>query len=67
MVKGWRVGHKIPINVYDETGRAVCQCHNETDAALIVAAMNAASSAETFRKAADELNRLVAAAKLAAL
>ncbi len=35
----WRVGHKVPINVY-ELDRPVCQCHNEEDAARIVKAMN---------------------------
>lgn len=36
----WRVGHKVPINVYDGD-RPVCQCHNEEDARAIVEAMNA--------------------------
>jgi hypothetical protein len=35
----WRVGHKVPINVYDRD-RPVCQCHNEEDAREIVEAMN---------------------------
>jgi hypothetical protein len=35
----WRVGTKIPINVYDGN-RPVCQCQTETDAALIVLAVN---------------------------
>lgn len=35
----WRVGKKIPMNVY-EGDRPVCQCHNEMDAARIVTAMN---------------------------
>jgi len=35
----WRVGTKIPLNVYDGD-RAVCQCHNEEDARKIVGAMN---------------------------
>ncbi len=38
----WRVGHKVPINVY-EFDRPVCQCHNPEDAARIVKAMNAGS------------------------
>lgn len=40
----WRVGHKVPINVYavSEAGvsRPVCQCHTPEDAARIVEAMN---------------------------
>ena len=35
----WRVGSKIPINVY-EGDRPVCQCHTAIDAARIVKAMN---------------------------
>jgi hypothetical protein len=36
----WRVGSKVPLNVY-EGDRPVCQCHNEWDAQRIVEAMNA--------------------------
>lgn len=35
----WRVGSKIPLNVY-EGDRPVCQCHSEEDAKRIVAACN---------------------------
>ena len=35
----WRVGSKVPLNVY-EGDRPVCQCHTPEDAARIVAAMN---------------------------
>lgn len=35
----WRVGRKVPINVY-EGDRPVCQCHTAEDARRIVAAMN---------------------------
>jgi hypothetical protein len=35
----WRVGEQVPINVYDGD-RPVCQCHNESDAILIVQAVN---------------------------
>ncbi len=35
----YRVGTKVPINVYDGD-RPVCQCHNEDDASTIVVAMN---------------------------
>lgn len=37
----WRVGSKVPINVYDGD-RPVCQCHTVEDAYRIVAAVNAA-------------------------
>lgn len=36
----WRVGVKVKLNVY-EGDRPVCQCHSESDAQRIVAAMNA--------------------------
>jgi hypothetical protein len=35
----WRVGTKVPLNVY-EGDRPVCQCHSVEDAASIVEAMN---------------------------
>ena len=35
----WRIGSKVPINVYDED-RPVCQCQTYLDAALIVRAVN---------------------------
>lgn len=35
----WRVGTKIPINVYDND-RPVCQCQTAADAALVVRAVN---------------------------
>jgi len=35
----WRVGTKVPINVY-EGNRPVCQCHTALDARLIVEAVN---------------------------
>jgi hypothetical protein len=35
----WRVGSKVPINVYDGD-RPVCQCHTVEDAVRIVAAVN---------------------------
>jgi hypothetical protein len=35
----WRVGSKVPLNVY-EGERPVCQCHSAEDAALIVSAVN---------------------------
>ena len=41
----WRVGHKVPINVYDGD-RPVCQCQTALDAALIVAAVNAKLAAD---------------------
>ena len=35
----WRVGAKVPLNVYDGD-RPVCQCHRPEDAAKIVTAVN---------------------------
>jgi hypothetical protein len=40
----WRVGTKVPINVY-EGDRPICQCHTAVDAKRIVAAMNASERA----------------------
>lgn len=37
--KAWRLGTKMPLNVYSGD-RPVCQCHTMEDAAMIVAAMN---------------------------
>ncbi len=42
----WRVGSKVPINVY-EGDRPVCQCHTEEDAARIVMAMQLMSAKPT--------------------
>jgi hypothetical protein len=42
--KVWRVGTKVPINVYDENGYPVCQCQTKEYAKRIVAAMNKALS-----------------------
>ena len=41
----WRVGTKVPLNVYDEHGHPVCQCHTVADARRIVAAVNASNAA----------------------
>lgn len=35
----WRVGSKVPINVYDND-RPVCQCQTVLDAKVIVRAVN---------------------------
>ena len=35
----WRIGSKIPINVYDDN-RPVCQCQTAMDAKVIVRAVN---------------------------
>lgn len=43
-MNNWRTGRKVPLNVY-EGDRPVCQCHNEEDAARIVAGMNLAERA----------------------
>lgn len=40
MSKTWRVGKKVPLNVY-EGDRPVCPCHSAEDAARIVEAVNA--------------------------
>lgn len=40
----WRVGSKVPLNVY-KGDRPICQCHNEEDAKLIVNIMNLVHSA----------------------
>lgn len=56
----WRVGHKVPINVY-EGDRPVCQCQTAEYAALIVEAVNAHSRASQL--SAEQVRRLVAAAK----
>lgn len=37
----WRVGTKVPINVYDSDDRPVCQCQNAAYAETIVKAVNA--------------------------
>lgn len=39
-MKAWRIGRKVPLNVYDSEDRPVCQCHTVMDARLIVAAVN---------------------------
>jgi hypothetical protein len=39
LVGNWRVGRKVPLNVY-EGDRPVCQCHSEQDATRIMEAMN---------------------------
>ena len=43
----WRVGSKVPLNVYDGE-RSVCQCHSAEDAALIVKAVNQILDRELF-------------------
>ncbi len=43
MPERWRVGRKVPINIYEgeNPGRPICQVHNEEDARRIVGAVNA--------------------------
>jgi len=56
----WRLGHKVPINVY-AGDRPVCQCHNEEDARLIVEAVNAplgASADGSSLKMRDDIDRV---------
>lgn len=40
MAEPWRIGTRIPINVY-EGDRPICQCHSVVDAKQIVDAVNA--------------------------
>lgn len=55
----WRVGSKVPINVY-EGERPVCQCHTPEDAGRIVAAMNRnVEFIQDLRDAANEIFRLL--------
>jgi hypothetical protein len=54
----WRVGTKVPINVYDGD-RPVCQCQTAEDARLIVVSVNrnterAAIEAQQDRNLLDE-------------
>jgi predicted transcriptional regulator YheO len=71
----WRVGEKIPINVYDGD-RPVCQCHTAIDARRIVQAVNAllenlpveretlkAIAHRTIVEALDECGTIAKAAK----
>ena len=44
----WRVGRKVPLNVYD-ADRPVCQCHDATDAQAIVDALNRADGRDSDR------------------
>lgn len=60
----WRVGSKVPLNVYDGD-RPVCQCHNVGDAALIVDAMNGCEAQHAMLRA--ELQRLRSGASTEAL
>lgn len=46
-VNRWRVGEKVPLNVY-EGDRPVCQCHTQEDARMIVYGMNAINSVSEF-------------------
>lgn len=46
----WRQGRHVLINIYDGD-RPVCQCHNESDAALIVEAVNRMAE---FKRIHDE-------------
>ena len=36
----WRVGTKVPLNVYDATDKPICQCHTEESAAFLVDCVN---------------------------
>jgi hypothetical protein len=52
----WRVGTKVPSNVYSGD-RPVCQCHSDFDAALIVSAVNDVREGN-LAKAEREIKRL---------
>lgn len=58
----WRVGTKIPLNLYKDE-RPVCRCHNEEDARELAAGMNAAYAlAEGMAEAIVEARRFMATA-----
>jgi len=40
IIRKWRTGTKVPINVYDEKGFPVCQCQTAKYAKQIVDAVN---------------------------
>lgn len=49
MGNNWRVGRKIPLNVYDGYGRPICQCHTVEDALAIVDGMNGVGDQKPVR------------------
>src|SRR6266436_7354016 len=55
----WRVGTKVPINVY-EGDRPICQCQTTLDAKRIVAAVNAASEIREEAPQSSEFREEVA-------
>src|SRR5712691_11461600 len=59
MPESWRVGSKVPLNVYDENDRPVCQCHYEADALLIVGAVNALLNALRAAPEVKPIDRLL--------
>jgi hypothetical protein len=48
----WRVGSKVPLNVYDGADKPVCQCHTPEQAALIVRSVNSCLLASLIRNGA---------------
>ena len=60
--EAWRVGSKVPINVY-EGDRPVCQCHTASDARRIVAAMNSRIEVERNEATPDAQKRAEAEAR----
>ena len=44
----WRVGTKVPLNVYDEHGDPVCQAHTPERARLIAAAPDLLEACKWF-------------------
>lgn len=57
MSEAWRVGSKVPINVY-EGDRPVCQCHTAIDAKRIVDAVNAAADSHPGTPLSDRVGTL---------
>ena len=56
----WRVGTKVLLNVYDDDGEPVCQCHTPTQARRIVEAINYCEAAEqTIRSLIDDKDKLL--------
>ena len=58
MPRIWRVGGKVPLNVY-EGDKPMFQCHTPEDAARIVALLNGDAVREVGRKLAEALTRML--------
>jgi hypothetical protein len=53
-VVSWRVGRKVPINVYDENGFPVCQCQTADLARRIVAAIDSLETLDAILNSATD-------------